>query len=78
MSGRLAALPCRELAGGPKSLGARRRGERLAGLAGPDAIGPDEALLLPRCRSVHTVGTRFALDLETPTGRADAFVAAGL
>jgi uncharacterized membrane protein (UPF0127 family) len=37
---------------------ARRRG--LAGLAAP---APGHALLLRPCRSVHTVGMRFALDL---------------
>ena len=36
--------------------------ERLVGLAlRPRA---DHALLLPRCRSVHTFGMRFALDLH--------------
>jgi uncharacterized protein len=36
---------------------------RLLGLAGldPDEAGP--GLLIPRCRSVHTFGMRFALDL---------------
>jgi uncharacterized membrane protein (UPF0127 family) len=41
---------------------AKRFGQRLIGLAwsrSPRAA----ALLLPRCRSVHTFGMRFALDL---------------
>jgi uncharacterized protein len=41
---------------------ARSRRERLVGLAGRRRP-PDAALLLPRCRSVHTFGMRFALDL---------------
>lgn len=35
----------------------------MRGLAKLDALAPDEALHIPRCRSVHTVGMRFALDL---------------
>jgi uncharacterized protein len=41
---------------------ARSRWARLVGLAGR-AHAPDHALLIPRCRSVHTFGMRFALDL---------------
>jgi uncharacterized protein len=63
MSGRLEALASRDLGGGLRLYEARRRSERLAGLAGLDAIGDEEGLLLPRCRSVHTFGMRFALDL---------------
>jgi uncharacterized membrane protein (UPF0127 family) len=36
--------------------------ERSRGLLGRTAIGPDQAMLLERCRSVHTVGMRFAID----------------
>jgi uncharacterized membrane protein (UPF0127 family) len=36
---------------------------RLAGLALLDEPPPGTALLIPRCRSVHTFGMRFALDL---------------
>ena len=36
---------------------------RLLGLAGLRALPPGIALLLPRTRSVHTLGMRFALDL---------------
>ena len=106
---RLAALEGRELPGGLRLAEPRRRKERMAGLAGLDAIAPSEALHIPRCRSVHTFGMRFALDLiwldrqgevvrvdrdipprrlrtclrarsvvETPAGRADAFLEAGL
>ena len=106
---RLEALDGRELPGGLRVAEARRRKERMAGLAGLEAMGPDEALHIPRCRSVHTVGMRFALDLvwldrhgavvrvdehvaprrlrtclrarsvvETPAGRARAFLDAGL
>jgi uncharacterized protein len=60
---RLDALDGRTLAGGLRVAHAARRVDRLAGLAGLDAIGDGEALWLPRCRSVHTVGMRFALDL---------------
>jgi len=36
---------------------------RLLGLAGLRALPPATALLLPRTRSIHTCGMRFALDL---------------
>jgi uncharacterized protein len=36
---------------------------RLLGLAGLRALPARTGLLLPRCRSVHTFGMRFALDL---------------
>jgi uncharacterized protein len=42
---------------------ARSRRSRLVGLALRRRPPPDLALLLPRCRSVHTFGMRFALDL---------------
>jgi uncharacterized membrane protein (UPF0127 family) len=41
---------------------ARTPWSRLVGLAGR-ARPPEHALLIPRCRSVHTFGMRFALDL---------------
>lgn len=106
---RLEALAGRDLPGGLRVAQARRRSERLAGLAGLDAMSANEALHIPRCRSVHTFGMRFALDLvwldragavvrvdrhvtprrirtclrarsvvETPVGRAQAFLDAGL
>ncbi len=40
--------------------GRRARGRGLSGL---DELPHGHALLLPRCRSVHTIGMRFALDL---------------
>ena len=42
---------------------ARSRRARLLGLTLRRRPPPDTALLLPRCRSVHTFGMRFALDL---------------
>jgi len=36
---------------------------RLTGLLGPRSLPPGVALEIPRCRSVHTFGMRFALDL---------------
>ncbi len=36
-------------------------GERMTGLLGRDGV--EGALLLPRCRSVHTLGMRFAIDV---------------
>jgi len=60
---RLAGLEAHPLAGGLRLAVARTRRERGLGLARLDALGPGEALLLPRCRSVHTFGMRFALDI---------------
>ncbi len=37
--------------------------ERLRGLLGRASLGPDAALLIERCGSVHTVCMRFAIDL---------------
>jgi uncharacterized membrane protein (UPF0127 family) len=42
---------------------ARSRLSRLVGLAGRRRPAADKALLIPRCRSVHTFGMRFDLDL---------------
>ena len=36
---------------------------RFRGLLGRASLGPDAALLIERCGSVHTVGMRFAIDL---------------
>jgi len=36
---------------------------RLIGLAGLRRLPPGTALLLPRCRCVHTFGMRFAIDV---------------
>ena len=40
---------------------ARTRRERIRGLRGRDGLDPGEALLIPRCRSVHTFGMRFPI-----------------
>jgi len=42
---------------------ATTRAARLRGLTGRAALGDAEGLRIPRCRSVHTFGMRFALDL---------------
>ncbi|CAA9517759.1 MAG: hypothetical protein AVDCRST_MAG69-2872 [uncultured Solirubrobacteraceae bacterium] len=60
---RLRPLPGSRLPGGVLLLTADSRRARLLGLAGLDHLPPDTALLMPRCRSVHTFGMRFALDL---------------
>jgi uncharacterized membrane protein (UPF0127 family) len=49
---------------------ARRFSERLIGLAWTRAPR-SAALLLPRCRSVHTFGMRFPLDLYWLDARGD-------
>jgi uncharacterized protein len=62
---RLRRLARVELAALP-GVDVRRGGDplaRLVGLAGLRALPPATALLLPRTRSVHTLGMRFALDL---------------
>jgi uncharacterized membrane protein (UPF0127 family) len=40
---------------------AERRSERMRGLLGRDGL--DGALMIPRCRSVHTLGMRFPIDV---------------
>jgi uncharacterized membrane protein (UPF0127 family) len=37
--------------------------ERARGLLGRDTLGPTNALVLARCRSVHTIGMRFPIDV---------------
>jgi len=37
--------------------------ERMRGLLGRPALGADEGLLIDHCRSVHTAGMRYAIDL---------------
>jgi uncharacterized protein len=63
MAHRLDDLPGRRLPGGLRIAVARSRRARLCGLARLSELPPDRALLLERCRSVHTFGMRFALDL---------------
>ena len=60
---RLARLPATTLDDGLVIVHAATPLARLRGLAGLDALPGDVALHLPRTRSVHTLGMRFALDL---------------
>ena len=68
---RLSKLPGRTLGGGRTLHVAGTRAARRRGLAGLSDLSPGTALALPRCRSVHTVGMRFALDLLWLDGRGD-------
>ena len=77
---RLSSLPADPLGGGLVIVRATTAWSRLRGLAGLDALPPDVGLHLPRCRSVHTFGMRFALDLvwldrDGTVVRVDAAVA---
>lgn len=60
---RLARLQAVELAGGLRLARANSFRSRLLGLAWMPPLAPEWGLLIPRCRSVHTFGMRFALDL---------------
>ncbi|WP_445148551.1 DUF192 domain-containing protein [Baekduia sp. Peel2402] len=60
---RLARLPSHALDGELVVFEAATALARLRGLAGLRALPVDVGLLLPRTRSVHTIGMRFALDL---------------
>jgi uncharacterized membrane protein (UPF0127 family) len=60
---RLARLERRALAGDLTLLVAGDRRTRRRGLARLDALPTGYGLLFERCRSVHTIGMRFALDL---------------
>jgi hypothetical protein len=62
MPPRLARLPCFALRSGTVVLVAAGLRARLCGLAGLRAP-PRAALLLVPCRSVHTCGMRFSVDL---------------
>jgi len=59
----LGSSSSRQLPGGLVVVVARSRRERRRGLAGLDALAPGVGLQLVPCRSVHTIGMRFALDL---------------
>lgn len=61
--GRLSELPARELAGGLRLVEATTRRSRMRGLAHLDSMPHAIGLDIPRCRSVHTIGMRFDLDL---------------
>lgn len=65
LAARLAALERRPLPDGLTLLVAADRRSRRRGLADldPSALPRDHALLFERCRSVHTIGMCFALDL---------------
>jgi uncharacterized protein len=60
---RLARLPGRRLAGGLLLATAASARARLLGLALLDEMPREAALRIPRCRSVHTFGMRFAVDV---------------
>jgi hypothetical protein len=60
---RLESLPHAALPGGLRLARAERGIARLLGLAALHPPPRQWALHLPRCRSVHTFGMRFALDL---------------
>lgn len=60
---RLVTLPATPLDNGLVVVEAATTLARLRGLAGLDELDPDVGLHLPRTRSVHTFGMRFALDL---------------
>ena len=63
LDARLEGLERRALPGGLTLLVAGGRRSRALGLARLDALPAGHALLFERCRSVHTAGMRFALDL---------------
>ncbi len=62
-AGRLGSLEAQPLDGGRELRHARSHNEKRRGLAGLDALPPEVGLHIHRCRSIHTVGMRFALDL---------------
>lgn len=68
---RLAGLPVVELAGGLRVFEARSWAARRDGLSGLSELPDDCGLLISPCRSVHTIGMRFAVDLVWLDG-ADA------
>jgi uncharacterized membrane protein (UPF0127 family) len=60
---RLADLPAQAIAPDLTVHTARTAAQRRRGLARMHPMPPDRALRLPRTRSIHTFGMRFALDL---------------
>jgi uncharacterized protein len=62
LAGRLRQLPTATAAGVCVRVAAGHRA-RLFGLAHLDLEEAGAGLLIPRCRSVHTFGMRFALDI---------------
>lgn len=82
LDARFDELATRALPDGLTLLVAGGRRSRMRGLAKLDDLPADHALLIERCRSVHTGGMRFALDLlwldgEGELVRHDARVAPG-
>ena len=63
LDARFDGLERRRLPGGLTLLVAGGRRSRALGLARLDELPADHALLIERCRSVHTAWMRFALDL---------------
>ena len=63
LSDRLDLLPRHALAGGLTVFEANGWRARLLGLALLDALPHEHALLIRRCRSVHTFGMRYPIDL---------------
>jgi hypothetical protein len=63
MTPRLSALPSREVGDGLRIATAVPHLARLRGLTGLPGLDAGEGLEIPRCRSVHTLGMRFPLDL---------------
>lgn len=61
---RLRRLEQRSLGDCPRVFVADSGWARLLGLAWLDDLPRDCGLLIPRCRSVHTFGMRFALDVD--------------
>jgi uncharacterized protein len=60
---RLERLPLIRLEDGSHALLAADLRARLLGLALLDPLPPEVALVIPRCRSIHTFGMRFAIDV---------------
>jgi uncharacterized membrane protein (UPF0127 family) len=60
---RLDTLPRNRMAGGGIVHEAISLRSRLLGLAFLRALPPGHALLIPHCRSVHTFGMRFPIDI---------------
>jgi uncharacterized protein len=60
---RLERLPVLVLDRGALLRVADRPSARVAGLSGMRTLPPATALLIPDCRSVHTLGMRFPVDL---------------
>ena len=61
---RLRRLPRYEIGAGLIALEARGFRARLLGLAFLREVPPNHALLIPRCRSIHTFGMRFRLNVR--------------